>query len=369
MDATDSPCRGPGGQSNGRHAAGFLRQLFAVRTDLFDPSFGVRAGLFVVVPLFVGLAVGQVVFGVLVTLGTLNLFMIQAPRPALTPFPILSLGVATNAAAWALGTVVGTTSGPVEWGLIGVGVFAIMMAKRFRSFSPLALIAAVMFVVAAGLPGGLDEALPHGALIAVGGLWALAGVALALRARWVDRPLAGVRGPVTVVVPVDVTVTFSFAVAATVAVGLAAGVVLGLPRDYWVMLTVLVALRPELSDTLQYASMRVLGTIGGAAIGFGLALLVSNPWLLGGVVVVAAAGSFAVRAVNYTVFAVFITIFLIFLLNLAYLAGPSVAVDRVMDTAIGGGLALTTGAVLVLWKERRRIFRPFSEPDLPTHPV
>jgi hypothetical protein len=346
-----SPERGPPGV----RVAAFFRLLFTITPGRLDLTFGLRAAVFVVVPLFLGLATGQVLAGVLVTLGTLNLFMVQAPRPGHTPVAVIVLAVGTNALAWGLGTVVGTTTGPLQWALVGVGVFGILLTKRYARFNQLALFAAVMYVVAVGLPGGLSAALLQGALIAVGGLWGLVGVILPAYVAWVERPLRQPEGsPPPVPLPAGVTVGFSLAVAGTVAFGLALGPLLGLPRDYWVMLTVLCALHPALRDTFQYATMRAVGTIAGAAVAFALTVSVTDPWLLGGIVVVAAAMTFAVRAVNYTHYAIVLTVFLILLLNLAYQGGPRLAVDRVIDTAIGGTLAIVAGLGLALAKRGPR---------------
>jgi fusaric acid resistance family protein len=348
----------------------FLSELVRGRPERLDLTYGLRAGLFVVVPLFLGIGTGQLLTGVLVALGTLNVFMIQVPRPARTPLPVIGMAVATNALAWTLGTLVGSTSPPIEWLLVGVGVFIVMLAKRYALFDQLAITTAVMFVVAIGLPGGVALALPHGALIAVGGLWALVGVLLPLYAKWVERPLPGA-SVIAAEVPLHpkLLVSFSLAVAAAVAFGLALGDLLGLPRDYWVMLTILVAVRPELAETLQFASMRVLGTVSGAALAFALTRTLFDPWVLGALVVAAAAVSFAVRGVNYSAYAAAITVFLILLLNLAYHGGPALAVDRVVDTLIGGGLALVAVSCLVLWRRTQRHFIRPRQAHRPMHPV
>ncbi|HTW40172.1 MAG TPA: FUSC family protein [Thermoplasmata archaeon] len=327
--------------------------LFRLDRDRFDLTYGVRAGVFTVIPLLIGIAEGYVTIGVLVALGALNLMLVQAPRPGRTPYAVLALAVGTDAIAWGAGTLVGSMSGPLEWTLLGVGVFGIMLSKRYSLFNQLALITAVMYVVSAGLPGGWDVALPHAVLILVGGAWGLFGAVLPTWVRWIERPLpASAHLSPAERVPVGTTVSFAFAVAATVAIGYATAQSVGLPRDYWVMLTILAALRPELAGTFSIATMRGLGTIAGAAIVFGLTLAVSNVWVLAILIVVAASITFAVRAVNYIVYAVFLTIYMIVLLALAYHGGPAFAVDRVIDTIIGCGFAIAAGLALSAWKGR-----------------
>jgi hypothetical protein len=330
-----------------------IADISRVDRDRFDPTYGVRAGIFVVVPLVAGIALGEVTAGVLVALGALNLLLVQAPRPGRTPTSILAIAVGANAVAWAVGTIVGTMAGPIEWTLVGLGVFVILLAKRNAAFNQQALVTSVMYVVAVGLPGGWGAVLPHAALVALGGAWGFLAAVLPHYARWVERSL-----PPTAHlsraerVSVRTTIRFSVAVALTVALALAAGELLGLPRDYWVMLTVLAAFRPELMGTLDFATLRVLGTVAGAAVVFGLTLAVTNVWALVAVVVTAASLTFATRAVNYVIYSIFLTIYIIVLLALAYHGGPMFAVDRVLDTVLGGGFAIVAGLALSGWRAR-----------------
>jgi hypothetical protein len=359
------------GSIPGPHGLGeFVRDLFHLNRARFDLAYGVRAAVFVVVPLFLGIWTGSVEVGVLATFGTLNLFMIQAPRPGATPVRILALGVGTNAVAFAAGTLVGTTSGLLEILLVGTGVFVALLGKRYAPADSLTLIGAVLFVVAVGLPGTDSDALPRGAWVLLGGLWAMVAVLLPLRVRWLDRPLPVHPAPAPPdPAPGRVTLTYSAVVAITAASGLAVGGALGLPRDYWVMLTILVALRPDLSATFGLATTRVLGTVLGATVAFLLTAYVADPWVLGAFAVAAAAATFATRAVNYTVYAVAITVFVILLLNLAFSSGPAVAVDRVLDTALGGALALIAAAALWSWGDTPRRWRAVHHRGVPPHPV
>ena len=50
------------------------------------------------------------------------------------------------------------------------------------------------------------------------------------------------------------------------AIGYTIGLVLGLPRDFWAVLTIIVAIRPSPSLTISFTSMMVFGTIIGALI-------------------------------------------------------------------------------------------------------
>jgi hypothetical protein len=295
----------------------------------------------------------------LIALGTLNLLLVQAPRPGRTPNAVLALALGTNTVAWAAGTAVGTVSGPIEWSVLGAGVFVVMLAKRWSLFNQLSLVTAVMFVVAAGLPGGWGVIVPHTLLIALGGIWGLFGALLPSYVRWVERPLpVSAHLSASELMSVRTTISYSVAVGGAVALGCALADSVGLPRDYWVMLTILAAFRPEFAATFEFAAMRVVGTFVGAGGVFLLTLFVTNLWVLSIVIVVGASITFAVRAVNYTLYSIFLTVYLILLLALAYHGGPSFAVDRAIDTAIGGAFAIAAGALLASWRKRLRLWFP-----------
>jgi len=323
----------------------------------FDLPTGARAALFTIVPLLVGYAAGQVEAGVLATLGALNLFMAQHPGRAGDPPRWLVVAAFANAGAFGLGTLIDTAPYGVEVYLVGLLVWAFLAAGTSPGKSQIALIAAVMLVVPVGLPGGTAlDAGPRALYVLLGGSWGLLG---ALLPRWVPRLRTWTRS-VTLPPPPPIhhgirRAVFPGIVAATVAVGFYVGLRLDLVRDFWVMLTILVALRPDLAATFSTATMRILGTIAGAAIAYGLTVSVPEVPVLVVLLAVSATLTFATRTVNYIFYATSLTVFVIVLLELSFAGGPGVAVVRVVDTLIGGALALATGALLwVLYRAERR---------------
>jgi len=349
----------------------FSRRLVQIQPGRFDLGYGLRAGVFASVPLVVGLALGMLDLGVIAGVGTLNLFLVQAPRPVTTPLPVLVAAVATGAAAFSMGTVVGTTSGAVEVSLVGIGILLALLTKRYAATDELGLIAAVLFVIGVGLSNGDASAGWRGLAVLLGGLWALAGVVLLPRVtQGIERSQPGAeastsRSPR----PHALTLTYAAAVAATAAAGLAVGGALGLARPFWIMLAVLFALHPAFAATLHFTAMRIIGTTAGAAVALLVTLATGDPWLLVSVIVLAAGSAFAVRTVNYTVFALMGTVYLFLLLNLIARGGPILAVYRAVDTLVGGALALLTGAILLLWLWSARPRVRSSLPVAPIHPM
>ena len=83
-------------------------------------------------------------------------------------------------------------------------------------------------------------------------------------------------------------------------------------HGYWVPLTVLFVLRPSRAETIERIAMRAAGTAIGLAIGTSLAEVVeAYPVLEVGVLVAAAAFSFALLAIEYALFTTAITIYIV----------------------------------------------------------
>jgi hypothetical protein len=119
-------------------------------------------------------------------------------------------------------------------------------------------------------------------------------------------------------------------------------------NGYWIPMTALLVLKPQWGNTLSRGIARMLGTVAGAGIALVLARLLPFPaWLLPTLVVVSAWGCYALQAVNYAVFSVFITLYIVFLFHFGGFSETSAAHIRLVNTIVGGGLAL---AIDMVWK-------------------
>jgi len=327
----------------------FSRGLLRVDSERFDLRRGVRCGLVVVLPVLVGYLTGQVEAGVLVTMGALNLFFVEPPRPGTVGSRVLGVAAVANAAAFGAGTLVATLPRVFEVPLVAFGVTLALLPSVSVRWQGSSFIAAVMFVLPLGIPPTtfLGVALRPAAILA-GGLLALLLVVVEhslVPTTPSSRPTNGA-GPTT---PTDLRTVgaHSAIVGVTAALGLLVGFELNLARDYWVLLTVVVALRFDLASTVAFSTARILGTVAGASVALGVTYASQDPWILLAVLGFVSALAFATRAVNYTVYALWVTIAIIVLLSLAYAGGPALAVTRVLDTLIGGALALA--ASFLLW--------------------
>ncbi len=136
-------------------------------------------------------------------------------------------------------------------------------------------------------------------------------------------------------------------------------------NGYWAPMTALLVLRPEWSGTLSRSIARLVGTLAGA--GFLLLLshetTLSNPELFACVLVFAWC-CFFLQAVNYAVFSFCLTLYVVFSFRLGGFSQPAAAHLRLINTAIGGCVALL---IDLLWDRLGalggRLFRRAPAPE------
>lgn len=179
-----------------------------------------------------------------------------------------------------------------------------------------------------------------------------AGGASAARSdRAAHRPWAIVRANLTFASPV-----FRHAVrlGSALAAGVAIGRIADLPRGYWVPLTVLFVLRPDYGTTLSRGAARYVGTALGVVVAT-VITIVLGPGDYGLVVLatVFAVGLYAFFYANYALFTASITAMIVFVVAFTGIDEMVAVVDRVIDTAIGGALAVLAYVVWPTWERRQ----------------
>jgi uncharacterized membrane protein YccC len=145
----------------------------------------------------------------------------------------------------------------------------------------------------------------------------------------------------------------AMAVGIASAFGLALGLVFGLPRDYWIIVTLIIAVRPNIratviaapphvGSTVTFASMRVMGTVVGAVIASAITFTTNNMYVLGGLLFAFAVCVFATRGVNPVLVQVFPVPLVVILLNLLDPGQWQLGGFRILDVIIGGVIAIAT---------------------------
>jgi uncharacterized membrane protein YccC len=119
--------------------------------------------------------------------------------------------------------------------------------------------------------------------------------------------------------------------------------ILPLARSYWVILTVVIVLKPDFGSVFVRAIQRGIGTVLGAVLGAVILVVVPyGPWLLLPFAILAALLPYG-RSRNYGLLAVFLTPLVVLLIDLLTRATWYLALDRLVDTLLGCAIALLVG--------------------------
>ncbi|MEO7125808.1 MAG: FUSC family protein [Nakamurella sp.] len=125
-------------------------------------------------------------------------------------------------------------------------------------------------------------------------------------------------------------------------------------RGYWVPLTTLLVLKPDFATTSSRGVARVLGT----AVGVGLASVIAaqrhpHGWDFVLLVGVLAYAALSVLLVNYAVFSTFMAATVVFLIRVPDPQGTHVALERLVDTGVGGAIAFVAFFAWPAWQGAR----------------
>ena len=112
-------------------------------------------------------------------------------------------------------------------------------------------------------------------------------------------------------------------------------------NGYWAPMTALLVLKPEWSNTLSRGIARLAGTLVGVALALFLARVFPLPGLMVFLFVLLFAWAcFFLQAVNYAAFSFCLTLYTVFSFRLGGFSQPAAAHLRLVNTAIGGCVAL-----------------------------
>lgn len=125
----------------------------------------------------------------------------------------------------------------------------------------------------------------------------------------------------------------------TMLIGFIVGYNIEVQQSYWIILTIIVIMRPSYGLTKQRTKHRVLGTLIGAVVGIGIVFLTQNPLFYAFIAILSIIIGFSLVKQNYRNGAVFITLYVIFMYALIHPNILTVIKFRVFDTLIGSLLA------------------------------
>ena len=139
----------------------------------------------------------------------------------------------------------------------------------------------------------------------------------------------------------------SLRLAIVVLVGYLIGNYFEVQNSYWILLTIVVIMRPNYGLTKQRTRKRIVGTLIGGAIAVGIVFLTQNTTVYAVLGILSLTLAFSLIQRNYTTAAIFITLSIIFIYALLQPEVLNVIQFRIVDTLIGAGLAAFGN--LLLW--------------------
>jgi len=129
-----------------------------------------------------------------------------------------------------------------------------------------------------------------------------------------------------------------------------------LGHSYWILLTIIVILKPAYSLTKKRNYERLLGTLSGATIGFVILYFVEDKTTLLVIMLLLMVGTYSFLRLNYMVAVIMMTPYILVLLHLiSNTKFQTILGDRVIDTIIGSGIAFLTNFLLVPTWEHEQI--------------
>lgn len=125
-------------------------------------------------------------------------------------------------------------------------------------------------------------------------------------------------------------------------------------HSYWVLLTIVIIMKPGFALTRQRNGWRLMGTLVGCILALTLFTLTDNPTILFAVLLGACIMGNSLVQLNYMASAIFNTLFVVLVFHFVAPGTVSLEVigERAMDTALGCALALICSYVLPWWEAR-----------------
>ena len=166
---------------------------------------------------------------------------------------------------------------------------------------------------------------------------------------WSERSLEALRANLS---PASFWLRYAvrFAVAIAVAFGVAQG--FGLLKGYWVLVTVAIVVKPQLSLSTTSTLHRVGGTVIGSLLAVVIVISLTNRWALIAALFVLAVLAIATIPVNYGLGVVFLSPLILVMLNIPHPGQWQLADARVLNTLIGAGIGLLATTAILRGTER-----------------
>jgi uncharacterized membrane protein YccC len=128
--------------------------------------------------------------------------------------------------------------------------------------------------------------------------------------------------------------------------GFLLGNIFDVQNPYWILLTLVVIMRPSYGLTKQRMMHRIIGTFVGALLGLIIVYLVEDTLVYAVLAVASLVLAMTLVQLNYRTFAIFTTLHIVFMYALYSPDVVNVIQFRIIDTIVGGGLAILSNLFL-----------------------
>ncbi|RZJ25730.1 MAG: FUSC family protein, partial [Flavobacterium sp.] len=129
-------------------------------------------------------------------------------------------------------------------------------------------------------------------------------------------------------------------------VGFVVGKILPLQNVYWILLTIVVIMRPGFGLTKARSYQRIIGTIAGGLLAFAIISVVHNTYAIGTFAIIAMILGYSFTSTNYKIGATFVTMYVVFAFALRTPHIQDLVQYRILDTLVGAALAFAANYFL-----------------------
>ena len=126
-------------------------------------------------------------------------------------------------------------------------------------------------------------------------------------------------------------------------------------HSYWILMTIIIILKPGFSLTKEKNFDRLIGTIGGGVVGLLILGFINDKNILFALIVFFMIGTYTFVRLNYIVMVIFLTPYVLILFHFLGLGVLNIASERLADTAIASLLAFLSSYFLFPHWESRNL--------------
>ncbi|MDD2673344.1 MAG: FUSC family membrane protein [Flavobacterium sp.] len=125
----------------------------------------------------------------------------------------------------------------------------------------------------------------------------------------------------------------------TLMLGFIIGKFLPFHNVYWILLTIIVIMRPGYGLTKERSFHRIIGTVIGGLVAFGILFIVKDNIIISVLSIVCMLLGFSFTQINYKVSAIFVTMYVVFIYGIITPNIGDLVQYRILDTFVGAALA------------------------------